>query len=139
MAVDVLSDGDSDIIGGLMGPGTHGDGMEALPLGGAVTLHPVAIAVTAVVAAAYVTSVAVTRLRTYERNASDQAYNMLASVRDHHVEHLKTHFDLSMRVVRERVKDKVRERYRMDEILMRKDRLAAALADVIVHQQRSAL
>ncbi len=93
-------------------------------------MHPAAIAVTAVVAAVYVTSVAVTRLRTFEREASAQAHNMLASVRDHHVEHMKTHFDNSMKVVRERVKEKIRERYHMDEALMRKDRLAAALADV---------
>lgn len=130
MAVDVLSDGDSDILGALIGSDTPEAGMETPPLGGPVIMHPAAIAVTAVVAAAYVTTVAVTRLRTFEREASAQAHNMLSSVRDYHVEHLRTHFDKSMGVVRERVKDKIRERYRMDEALMRKDRLAAALADV---------
>lgn len=128
MAVDVLSDGDSDILGALIGSDTPEAGVDTPP---AVIMHPAAIAVTAVVAAAYVTTVAVTRLRTFEREASAQAHNMLSSVRDHHVEHLKTHFDNSMSVVRERVKDKIRERYHMDEALMRKDRLAAALADVV--------
>ena len=128
MAVDVVSDGDSDILGALKAPDTPGDGATTFPAG--VSMHPAAVAVTAVVAAAYVTSVAVTRLRTFEREASAQAHNMLASVRDHHVEHMKTHFDNSMSVVRERVKDKIRTRYRMDEALMQKDRLAAALADV---------
>ena len=130
MAVDLLSDGDSDILGALMGPHTPGDGTTTFPAGSAANMHPAAIAVTAVVAAAYVTSVAVTRLRTYEREASAQAHNMLASVRDHHVEHMKMHFDNSMGVVRERIKEKIRKRYHMDEALMRKDRLAAATADV---------
>ncbi len=129
MTADVLSDGDSDILGALTTPSTPGGGATTFPVGGAI-MHPAAMAVTAVVAAAYVTSMAVTRLRTFEREASAQAHSMLASVRDHHVENLKTHFDNSMSVVRERVKEKIRTRYRMDETLMEKDRLAAAIADV---------
>ena len=129
LAVDVASDGDSDILGALTTPSAPGDGAPTFPVGVA-SMHPAAIAVTAVVAAAYVTSVAVTRLRTFEREASAQAHNMLASVRDHHVEHMKTHFDNSMSLVRERVKEKIRARYRMDETLMEKDRLAAAIAEV---------
>ena len=129
LAVDVASDGDSDILGALTTPSAPGDGAPTFPVGVA-SMHPAAIAVTAVVAAAYVTSVAVTRLRTFEREASAQAHNMLASVRDHHVEHMKTHFDNSMSLVRERVKEKIRKRYRMDEALMEKDRLAAAIAEV---------
>ena len=129
LAVDVASDGDSDILGALTTPSAPGDGAPTFPVGVA-SMHPAAIAVTAVVAAAYVTSVAVTRLRTFEREASAQAHNMLASVRDHHVEHMKTHFDNSMSLVRERVKEKIRTRYRMDEALMEKDRLAAAIAEV---------
>ena len=129
LAVDVVSDGDSDILGALSTPSAPGDGAPTFPVGVA-SMHPAAIAVTAVVAAAYVTSVAVTRLRTFEREASAQAHNMLASVRDHHVEHMKTHFDNSMSLVRERVKEKIRTRYRMDEALMEKDRLAAAIAEV---------
>ena len=123
MAVDLVSDGDSDILGPLVITDT------TFPVAG-VSMHPAAMAVTAVVAAAYVTSVAVTRLRTFEREVSVQAHNMLASVRDHHVEHIKTHFDNSMSTVRERVKEKIRTRYHMDETLMEKDRLAAAMADV---------
>lgn len=129
LAVDVVSDGDSDILGALSTPSTPGNEAPTFPVGVA-SMHPAAIAVTAVVAAAYVTSVAVTRLRTFEREASAQAHNMLASVRDHHVEHMKTHFDNSMSLVRERVKEKIRARYRMDETLMEKDRLAASIAEV---------
>ena len=129
MAVDVLSDGDSDILRALFGSNTPETETEA-PSSGAFIMHPVAIAVTAAVTVAYVTAAAVTRLRTYEREASLQAHNMLSSVRDYHVEHLKMYFDSSMRVVRDRINDKIRERYHMDEALMRKDRLTAALADV---------
>lgn len=131
LAVDVLSDGDSDILGALFGGNTPAQGSTMPPVGGPIIMHPVAIAVTAAVAAAYVTTVAVTRLRTFEREASAQAHNMLVSVRDHHVEHLKAHFNESMGVVRERIRETIRMRYRMDETLMRKDRLAAALADVL--------
>lgn len=130
MAADVLSDGDSDILEAIIPSSTSEDGTIIPPVGG-LGVHPAVIAVTAVVAAAYVTSVAVTRLRTFEREASAQAHNMLASVRDHHVEHLKTHFHNSMCEVRERVKEKIRTRYRMDENLMEKDRLAVSIADVL--------
>lgn len=130
MAVDVASDGDSDILNALFGSGTQGGAGTPNPVGAVAGIHPVVIAVTAVVAGAYVTSVAVTRLRTFERKASAQAHNMLFSVRDHHVAHMKSHFDNSMQAVRERVKDKIRVRYHMDEALMEKDRLAVALANV---------
>ena len=131
MAVDVLSDGDSDILGALIGQGMPDDGpTTSFPIGAPVTLHPAAVAVTAVVAAAYMASVAVTRLRTYEREASAQAHNMLASVRDHHIDHMRSHFDNAMKMARDRVKEKIRTRYRMDETMMSKDRLATAIADV---------
>ena len=55
---------------------------------------------------------------------------MLSSVNEHHAEHLRQKFDETMRVARERLVDRVRTRYRMDETLMRKDRLARAFADV---------
>jgi len=140
MAVDVVSDGDSDILGALFG-NTHsgneasgpippaGDGTTTIPLP-PITLHPYAIAATAAVAAAYLTTVAVTRIRAFEKDANDQAHNMLASVRDHHVQHLRKQFDQTMSVTRARIKEKIRERYKMDEMLMRKDRLAKAIADV---------
>ena len=139
MAVDVVSDGDSDILGAIFGKTqpvltdkTQGSGDDTqepqLPV--PVTLHPVAVAATALVAAAHITTSALTRIRTIEKKASDQAHNMLRSVHDHHIEHLRKQFDETMQVARERLVDRMRARYRMDETLMRKDRLAKAIADV---------
>ena len=128
MAVDVLSDGDSDILGTILGKTETNDG--GVPVPAPVGLPPVVVAATAVVAATYLTAKAASGLRTIEKKASAQAHNMLASVHDHHVDHLRKQFDKTMRVARERVKEKIRERYCMDEALMRKDRLAKAIADV---------
>ncbi|RNM02867.1 sugar kinase [Dickeya undicola] len=132
MAVDVVSDGDSDILGAIFGkmPSVPADDTSGMQLPVPMMLHPVAVAATAVVAAAYVTTAAVTRIRTFEKKASMQAHNMLCSVNEHHIEHLRKQFNETMRVARERLVERVRARYRMDETLMRKDRLVKAIADV---------
>lgn len=142
LAVDVVSDGDSDILGALFGKkagADAGDAADAADAGDSgsetklpmpLTLHPAAVAATAVVAAAYLTGVAVTRIRSIEKAASAQARVMLGTVHDHHVENLRTSFDETMAVARARVCARLRARYRMDELLMRKDRLAKAIADV---------
>ncbi|APR30305.1 sugar kinase [Citrobacter freundii] len=131
LAIDVVSDGDSDILGALFGqdqPSTDPTGLPVPPA--PVMMHPAAVAVTAVVAAAYVTAAAVTRMRTFEKKASAQAHAMLASVHDHHVEHLRNRFDETMNAARKRISETLRARYHMDEMLMRKDRLGKAIADV---------
>lgn len=134
LAVDVVSDGDSDILGALFGKSTDTSEEEttssSVPV--PMIMHPVAIAATAVVAAAYVTTSALTRIRTFEKQASVQAHTMLTSVRDHHVEHLLRQFDQMMNMARARIVGTLRTRYRMDDMLMRKDRLAKAIADVKV-------
>ena len=128
MAIDVLSDGDSDILGAMFGnmPTDTTGFTPAVPL----TLHPLAIAATAVVASAYLTAKAVTGLRKIEKKASDQAHSMLLNVHDLHIAHLQKQFDNTMRVARTRIKETIRARYRMDETLMQKDRLTKAIADV---------
>ncbi|MBB2896668.1 sugar kinase [Pseudomonas sp. AS2.8] len=131
MAVDVASDGKADILNTLLGntqitsddPGVT---LPTVPL----SPHPVAIAATAAVAAAYLTTVAVTRLRSFEKATSAQAHTMLHGVHDAHVEHLRVQFDQTMAVARARIVDSVRARYKMDEALMLKDRLACALTTV---------
>ncbi|QRI86455.1 sugar kinase [Pseudomonas putida] len=142
LAVDVVSDGDSDILGALFGQTAGADAEDTGDAGDSgssgsetklpmpLTLHPAAVAATAVVAAAYLTGVAVTRIRSIEKAASAQARVMLGTVHDHHVENLRTSFDETMAVARARVCTRLRARYRMDELLMRKDRLAKAIADV---------
>nr|WP_282553329.1 hypothetical protein [Providencia sneebia] len=131
LAIDIVSDGDSDILGALFGQDQSSIDQTGSPLPPApVIMHPAAVAVTAVVAAAYVTVSAVTRMRTFEKKASSQAHTMLASVHDHHIEHLRSQFDDTMNAARKRISETLRTRYHMDEILMRKDRLAKAIADV---------
>lgn len=129
LAVDVATDGDSDILEALLGKTPSNEESGSLPIGAPVVMHPAAIAVVAAAAVAYTTTVAITRLRTYEKNASAQAYNMLDHVRDQHITHLRSYFDQAMKATRNQVKNKIRERYRMDEALMHKDRLAKALVD----------
>lgn len=127
MAVDVLSDGKADILATIIGDtSSDGTNLPALPM----TLHPAAVAVAAAVAAGYLTAVAVARLRTFEKAASAQAHSMLHSVHDAHVGHLRKQFDDTMAVARGRIVEALRTRYKMDEGLMRKDRLARAMADV---------
>lgn len=144
MAVDVVSDGKADILATIFGktPATNeapeaetdgdagdADGETKMPVV-PTTLHPVAIAAAAAVAATYLTAVAVTRLRTFEKAAGEQAQSMLYGVHDAHVAHLREQFDSTMAVARTRIIDALRARYRMDEGLMRKDRLARAMAEV---------
>lgn len=129
MAVDVLSDGDSDIFGPIFGQLPTEDTEAPMPTP-PIIMHPIAIAVTAAVAASYLTVKAVSGLRSMEKRVSDQAYSMLANVHDYHVEHLRKQFDETMRVTRQRINDVLRERYKLDEALMRKDRLFKAIADV---------
>lgn len=144
MAVDVVSDGKADILATIFGktqPATATtdettDASAGEASGDAkapvvpTTLHPAAVAAAAAVAATYLTAVAVTRLRTFEKAASAQAHAMLHGVHDAHVAHLRKQFDDTMAVARARIVDALRARYRMDESLMRKDRLARAMAEV---------
>lgn len=141
MAVDVVSDGEADILATIFGKreqeqsqgqeqeveSSGGDSVPVVP----TTLHPVAVAAAAVVAGAYLTTVAVSRLRTYEKAARAQAHTMLLSVHDAHVGHLRTQFDNTMAAARARIVEALRARYKMNETLMRKDRLARTMADVV--------
>nr|WP_251701976.1 sugar kinase [Pseudomonas boanensis] len=128
MAVDVVSDGKADILAAIFGkPEPSGDASAPVV---PTTLHPAAVAVTAVVAAAYLTTAAVSRLRTFEKAASAQAHAMLHSVHDAHVGHMRKQFDSTMAAARARIREAIRARYKMDETLMRKDRLARTIADV---------
>tara|TARA_Y100000815_G_C13348762_1_gene503308 strand:+ start:7304 stop:9556 length:2253 start_codon:yes stop_codon:yes gene_type:complete len=149
MAVDVVSDGEADILATMFGKREQkqeqkqeqsqeqGQGQEVESSGGdsvpvaPTTLHPVAVAAAAVVAGAYLTTVAVSRLRTYEKAASAQAHTMLLSVHDAHVGHLRAQFDNTMAAARARIVEALRARYKMNETLMRKDRLARTMADVV--------
>lgn len=150
LAVDIVSDGDSDILGALFGkkqpvdiPSQSSDDITGtttpsqssvespnttVPM--PMTLHPAAIAAAGVVAAAYLTATAMTRIRTVEKNAHSQAHSMLHNIHDHYIGHLQKQFDETMTTARSRIKETIQTRYHMDEELMRKDRLAKAISDV---------
>ncbi len=131
LAVDILNDGESDILGAIVEQPTDDTpdlNTSSVPM--PVTLHPVAVTATAVVAATYLTAKAITGLRAIEKETSAQAYNILGAIHDYHVNHLKKQFEETMEVSRKLVREKIQARYRMDETLMRKDRLAKAIADV---------
>ena len=146
LAVDVISDGDSDILGTLFGHTKNKESETSSkdsaseestnePEGGSVPpvmLHPAAIAVTAVVAACYVTTKAVSGLRKQEQELSIQAHSLLNAISDSHYVNFCSSFDEVMRSARSRLEFTLRQRYHLDEHLMRKERLTKALADVIV-------
>ncbi|KAA8601349.1 hypothetical protein F0Z19_1076 [Vibrio cyclitrophicus] len=147
LAVDVISDGDSDILGTLFGhskdkeseTNSNDDSTNVETTseteGGSVPpvmLHPAAIAVTAVVAACYITTKAISGLRKQEQELSIQAHSLLNAISDSHYENFCSSFDEVMRSARSRLEFTLRQRYHLDEHLMRKERLTKALADVIV-------
>ncbi|MBH0012037.1 hypothetical protein I6F66_08040 [Pseudoalteromonas sp. NZS100_1] len=146
LAVDVISDGDSDILGTLFGHtkdketetssnDSASEESTSEPEGGSVPpvmLHPAAIAVTAVIAACYITTKAVSGLRKQEQELSIQAHSLLNAISDSHYANFCSSFDEVMRSARSRLEFILRQRYHLDEHLMRKERLTKALADVIV-------
>lgn len=145
LAVDVVSDGDSDILGALFGKTqlpasttpdnlSSGDATEPASETGTtipapVALHPAAIAVTAAVAVTYLSVRAISGLRSIERKASDQAHSMLLAVQDAHIDHLQQQFNQIMKVTEKRIRHTLRANLHLDEELMFKTRLAHALAD----------
>jgi hypothetical protein len=136
LAVDVTTDGDSDILGALFGnksPGQDGPQLatdtSAIPA--VPTLHPIAVGAMAAVAAGFIAVRAMKSLRAAEKDASSQAHNMLWEIRDQHVNHLRKQFDDTIATARARIKERLRDRYKMDENLMHKDRLARAIAEVM--------
>ncbi len=144
LAVDVASDGDSDILESLFGrspqheqPNAENPGESSpptatsLPLPPVPVFHPVAIGAMAAVAAAVIAVRAITGLRALEKSHSAQAYQMLSAIHDQHLVHLNRQFDETMQASRTRIKEVIRTRYKMDETLMRKDRLAKAVAEVM--------
>lgn len=135
MAVDIATDGQSDILrvlkeqseSDIQEPATGAGGIAIPPV---VTAHPAAIAAVAVVAVSYVTVQATARVRSHERKESAQAHALLAVIHDQYVNHLQSHFDKLMAAARDRISQNLAFRYKLDEKLMRKDRLAKAIADV---------
>ncbi|KTG21222.1 hypothetical protein AUR67_07745 [Pseudoalteromonas sp. XI10] len=142
LAVDIISDGDSDILETIFGqskeskesnvdaPNTTNDtqGGSTPP----VMLHPAAVAVTAVLAACYLTVKTVTGIRKEEKEIRSYAQKLLNNIQEQHFENFCSSFDEIMRVTRSRLESTLRQRYHLDEALMRRERLAKSSADVRV-------
>lgn len=138
LAVDVLSDGDVDVIPALMkvfhpaaevavdgGTTTGGAGAA-----GAAAVSGVAAAVVGAVAVGYLVHSAVQATRVHDEKARLVSQAMLQSIQEHHHQHFISHFNDMMDHMRARLEQALRDRYRLDEALMEKDRLAKSLADV---------
>jgi hypothetical protein len=64
-------------------------------------------------------------------HARDAAQGALVGIKERHYAHYLKHFDVMMDHVRDTLQERLSLRYRLDEALMRRDRLAKALADVV--------
>jgi hypothetical protein len=133
LAVDVVADGELDVpgvlssvLGGAATKATAGGASAA----GAVT--GVGAAVVGLVAVGYLTYSAMQQSRQHDEKAIVVFQVLLRNIRDQHQEHFMHHFDDLMNKLRARLQQALRERYYLDQVLMEKDRLAKALADVRV-------
>lgn len=127
LAIDVASDGELDVPGVLIKTATAGAGAgnaAAAAVGGFGS------ALVGLVAIGYLVDSAIKQTRNHDQKVRSVAYEMLLSVRDRHQGHFMRHFDDLMRQLRARLRDALRERYRLDESAMEMDRLTKALADV---------
>lgn len=131
LTVDVLSDGDVDVIPALLNvlhPGTATGG--TMTGGAAAAIGGVGAAVVGAVAVGYLAYSAISAARTYDAKARVAAHAMLLNIRDHHQRHFVHQFDQLMEQMRNRMRQALRERFRLHEGLMEKDHLAKAMADV---------
>jgi len=138
LTVDVIADGNIDVIPALLNAlspaaataaagGTAASGTAGA---GAAAIGGIGAAAVGVVAIGYLTYSAMRSSRLHDEKARVMAHSMLMNVKEHHQRHFLHHFDQLMDQVRIRLRQSLRERYRLDEALMEKDRLAKALADV---------
>ena len=132
MAVDIASDGQADIINGVLGIGSGG-----VATGGAAAAAGMTIggAVASVFAVGFLAHTAMKEMRNYDDKVGQVSRRMLRSIHDHHTKHYNDSFDDIMDQVRARLSEGLRRRYGMDQRLVKRDRLTKALADVKTLQQ----
>ncbi len=137
LAVDVVSDGKSDILAAVFGKAVKEDDSiesdgsipSSIPIPPPVMLNPWAVGAVAVIATSYLSIVALSRVRGKDKQASIQAQNMLYGIQEHYIAHFSKQFDDAMRVTREQIKSTLSERYKIDENFTKKDRLVRAIVD----------
>lgn len=135
LTVDVLSDGDVDVIPALLNvfkesAQTTVGGTTATTAGAGAAIGGIGAAVVGVVAVGYLTYSAMRATRMHDEQARVMAHSMLMSIKEHHQHHFMHHFNYLMTQVRARLRQSLRERYRLNESLMEKDRLAVSIGAV---------
>jgi hypothetical protein len=145
LTVDVVSDGDVDVIPAFLNVFKGAAPVEVAAGGTAATstgaaagagtgagaaIGGIGAAVVGVVAVGYLTYSAMRATRIHDEKARVMAHSMLMSIKDHHQHHFMHHFNHLMAQVRVRLRQSLRERYRLNESLMEKDRLAVSIGNV---------
>lgn len=130
LAVDAI-DGSLDIAHAAASMATGGAASAGTVAGGAATAGAVSIGAVVVgaVAVGYLVHTAIGDSRAHDEKARDLFQAMLQNVRDHYHLHFMDSYDDLMKQTRARLSDALRQRYRLDEALVRKDHLAKSLAD----------
>lgn len=130
LAIDGAADGKIDSIPailsslGLGGAATTGGAAAA-----ATTGIGLAVAVTGLVAVGMLTYAIHHEVYRQDAQMWETASAALCNIKERHLAHYLEHFDIMMDRVRETMQERLSVRYRLDESLMRRDRLIKALAD----------
>ncbi|MES2899530.1 MAG: hypothetical protein V4723_07365 [Pseudomonadota bacterium] len=132
LTVDVLSDGDTDVVGALLnvfkGDATSAADGSVTDASGAIV--GIGAAVVGVVAVGYLAYSAVRATRAHDDRGRVMAHAMLMSLKEQHFSHFMSHYKQLMGQLRARLRQSLRERYRLNETLLEKDRLSVSLGQV---------
>jgi len=121
LAVDVAADAQIQTIPALFDALGIGSGAAGMTLAGAAT---------GMVAIGLLTYSVLKEVDRQDRHTRDLALSILDQFKEHYQAHYLEQFDILMEQVRIRIRDSLTVRYRLDEALMRRDRIAKGLADV---------
>ena len=129
-ATDIAEDGKLNLFGALGSATAAAGGAGATGAAGAAAANPVVLAVIAVGAVGYIAHQGFQEARQYDYLVRSHAHGMLLGIKESHDLHFMATFDDLMDKTREYLETRLRARYGMDEMLMKRDRLSKALADV---------
>jgi hypothetical protein len=99
------------------------------------TAATVAMSVAGVVAVGGLVVFALSQVRQHDKEVSSMAHGMLRQISDEHYSHFLGHFDGLMSDLRNHLKESLRRRYGLDQLLMEQDKLTKAMADVRILQR----
>ncbi|MCO8161819.1 hypothetical protein NJC38_06570 [Pseudomonas sp. 21LCFQ010] len=121
LAVDVAADGHVDTIPALFNSLGIGAGTAGMTLAGAAT---------AMIAIGMLTYSVLKEVDRQDRYTRDHAIDVLKLFKEQYQAHYLEQFDILIEQVRTRMFESLTVRYRLDETIMRRDRVTKALADV---------